>query len=573
MAAEKKEACVQHERGFSLIEVIVALGITLVVLCAALGIFKSTTESSAVVVQAYAVTNDMQAGMNLVRRDLQKAGSTPEFGILLPASGNNLWKGTCLGGNCSFIDNAFTITAADAIPLIGTNDIARQELRGTTGFDTDPDLLWGEGLRYVFDAVTPISVNNNDALTIIYLDDIARNIPARLDNATLIFEDGRLGAVRDGDFILLSYDGNSILQRVSCPNASSPNVSCQLDSASAPNSNINMSVARLGEFIDIGANPTGDVRVTLLRRVTYYLDREPSDENLAWLMRQVNSRPAQRVIPQVARFSLTYETIDITASSGATLSLSGNNATEFFYRTPPPTLSGSEGPRKKMDIRMVNIDLALDSETPMVGARYSVRGDQEARMAVRRISSVDTSAPKIAYERYTYFVQLWGEIANVYECHPSYAGPVCQALHSDVIWGQRDERTRGIGHYMALVDEYRWYMDAYGLDILPMFWHFELEEDITYAHFDADKISFYDGWARELEKSLQDIAWHYYQRELSELAGNGGGVMTIKVRDTIYDVTVEPGASGPEYMNIRVPSNWSPHRWSSETMTRIMDRP
>jgi len=65
----------RRERGFSLIELLIAMGITLIILAAAFMTFKSATDISSASTQVYEANQNLQTAINLIRRDLRKAGN------------------------------------------------------------------------------------------------------------------------------------------------------------------------------------------------------------------------------------------------------------------------------------------------------------------------------------------------------------------------------------------------------------------------------------------------------------------------------------------------------------------
>ncbi|MDR0311869.1 MAG: prepilin-type N-terminal cleavage/methylation domain-containing protein, partial [Acidobacteriota bacterium] len=81
---KSKKAAIRCERGFSLIEVLIAMGISLVILAAAIAIMKSMTDSSAATSRLSELNSDNQAAMNLIRRDLQQIGGSGVIAATIP---------------------------------------------------------------------------------------------------------------------------------------------------------------------------------------------------------------------------------------------------------------------------------------------------------------------------------------------------------------------------------------------------------------------------------------------------------------------------------------------------------
>jgi len=131
---EKKKAIVrcERERGFSLVEVLISLGIALVILAAAIGVFKSMTDSGVAATEVYERNTDIQAALNLIRRDLGRIDRSKD-----------------LKGNTSF----------KAVPGDWYTS-AGHKTEEITGFK-------------VLDYVTPGVVNGADAMIISYLKEDA----------------------------------------------------------------------------------------------------------------------------------------------------------------------------------------------------------------------------------------------------------------------------------------------------------------------------------------------------------------------------------------------------------------
>ena len=377
-AISKEKTMIHRNDGFSLIEALVAVALTLVVLAAGFGIFRSVTHSGSAASHVYEITADTQAALNLIRRDLQKTSSIPETGIPLAAAGDGekYWKGEECLGECSrelvksdYYD--YTIPDDSTILLVGTPTTDRSSIVSD----------------YVFDAVTPTKVNGRDALIIIYEDDFANNISAGTTLSASGYTNFTLSSgvnnvlrnsIRDGDFISLrtgpdnpDSDGLPVLQRVTCGSSCGANIT--LDSSSDINNDTRVT----------DGNLNGNVSVSILRRVTYYLKE---DGNNTVLMRQVNSRPAEKIVSGVRDFNLSYDIIELDASGlsfvtspDATDPAKRSKDTAFFYET-----GANSGPRRVMDIRRVNVEITLDSDPVVVLGNNKVKRTQLTGMAVRR---------------------------------------------------------------------------------------------------------------------------------------------------------------------------------------------
>jgi type II secretory pathway pseudopilin PulG len=71
--------------GFTLIELMIAMGVTMVLLYAAVSAFRNASQSNQMVVQAADMSENLRAGLNMIQLDLQQAGTgIPTGGISIP---------------------------------------------------------------------------------------------------------------------------------------------------------------------------------------------------------------------------------------------------------------------------------------------------------------------------------------------------------------------------------------------------------------------------------------------------------------------------------------------------------
>ena len=83
--------------GFTMIELMIAMAVTMVLLYAALRAFRDASQSSKQISLASDMTDNLRAGLNYIQQDLVQAGSgIPTTGIPIPNTPNGL--GTCNAG-------------------------------------------------------------------------------------------------------------------------------------------------------------------------------------------------------------------------------------------------------------------------------------------------------------------------------------------------------------------------------------------------------------------------------------------------------------------------------------------
>ena len=367
MKAKKKNkgTSVQNEYGFTLIEVLIAMAVTLIILAAAFGVFKTMSDSGSAAAKVAEIENDLQASINLMRLDLYKVGGDgiiPEEMAML----GNWQRNRCIRNN-SIINDCNAPIDGDVVLLKGTRD---------------------NGTGYVLDGVTPGLVNDHSAMSVVYIDEFARGVNTVLKTAdSLEVKAGdaknvrKFSTIRQGDLVFLRKSYKIALMHVTGKTGNT------LSFASDP-TGMNQSL-----FTVLGANPNDEVEVELMRRVTYYLDISPAEGEPAWLMRQINFRPAVQLIPGVLGFQLTYELIDKTGGSGiqeinVAPGTRGSRQTGTKYSIDVDVQNDKQyfddNPRRTTDIRRVNINIWADSMSAAIqGNDKHVLLDQTARVALR----------------------------------------------------------------------------------------------------------------------------------------------------------------------------------------------
>jgi type II secretory pathway pseudopilin PulG len=142
--------------GFTLVELMVAMGVTMVLLYAAVVAFRDASQTNQVVTQNADMADNLRNGLNMIQTDLQQAGSGIPFGgIPLPYTSNNSTTNPC-----------------------GTTaPINRPILDGTTTFpachSTLPGVEPGSSLGPLVTAPdATASTINTDEITVVYADNL-----------------------------------------------------------------------------------------------------------------------------------------------------------------------------------------------------------------------------------------------------------------------------------------------------------------------------------------------------------------------------------------------------------------
>jgi len=138
--------------GFTLVEMMIAMGVTLVLLYAAISTFRDATQSNTLVTQAADMTENFRAGLNVIELDLQQAGTgIPVGGISIPYTSNGSTSSPCsttlainrpkLNGTTTFPPCNSTLPAVEPGNMLGPAITAAD---ATTGTATNPGSITDE---------------------------------------------------------------------------------------------------------------------------------------------------------------------------------------------------------------------------------------------------------------------------------------------------------------------------------------------------------------------------------------------------------------------------------------------
>ncbi len=128
--------------GFTLVEMMIAMAVTLILLYAAVLIFRDATNSNQVVTQAADMTENFRSSLNAIELDLQQAGTgIPVGGINIPYTSNGSTTSPCsttaainrpkLGGMTTFPPCNSTLPAVEPGNMLGPAITAPDATAGT----------------------------------------------------------------------------------------------------------------------------------------------------------------------------------------------------------------------------------------------------------------------------------------------------------------------------------------------------------------------------------------------------------------------------------------------------------
>jgi len=330
------------EDGFSAVELLSAVTVTIIVMIASLGAFNDSLGLNEKATLTADLGQNLQAGANLMIRDFVRAGwGIPTGGIPIPtgAGSSPVKRPGPPGTTFTFDPSATTLAAVNAGNALGPTVIGRKT-----------------------DIVNILCADNSLLLNERPLTSIAANgTSMTVDTRTPINGDN---AIRAGDLIMFSNALGNALQQVS-------GVAGQNESFAAADSlNLNQPSASQGsikQLQDAKGNypPTTATRVLM---ITYYLDTTTDPVNPR-LVRQINNGSAQAVALVLEDMQMTFDLVD-----GVT------NPTNV--ETPLP-------PNSPNQIRKVNIVVTGRSSVPLRNTGEYMRRSLNTQVSLRSMSFID----------------------------------------------------------------------------------------------------------------------------------------------------------------------------------------
>ena len=366
--------------GFTLIELMVAIGVTSIALAAAVVMFRDSTRANTNVTQTSDMSDNMRAGLNLIVQDLIQTGTgIPTGGISIPNTANA--AGCNTGGKVNRPPAVLALTfngpnAANA----GCNVIL-------------PAIEPGPDLGPIVTSPDGTSGPNTDVITIMYADNTlsldAKPIngtacPAGTISATgsaITFDStcvtiGSAGIpVNPGDLLMIynANNSNGVLQTVTSVSGQTLNFA----TGDAFNLNGRTSTETAGTIKQLqnltGGVPNGTYPNTTFTRIwmiTYYLDTT-ADPKHPRLMRAVNFNTPQPVAETFENLQFTFNLADGT--------------------TPPPVNQGTvpTGDNENQ-IRSVNVYLGARTTTTAAMSNQYTRTNMATQVALRSMAYFNT---------------------------------------------------------------------------------------------------------------------------------------------------------------------------------------
>ncbi|HKV61157.1 MAG TPA: prepilin-type N-terminal cleavage/methylation domain-containing protein [Candidatus Acidoferrum sp.] len=370
--------------GFTLIELIIGMGITMVALAAAVMMFRDSTRANTNVTQTSDMSDNMRAGLNLIVQDLIQTGTgIPTGGISIPNTPNA--AGCNTGGKVNRPPAVLSLTFNGPNSAnVGCNVIlpAIEPGNALGPTVTSPDGTSGPKT----DVVTIMYADNTLALDAKQINGAAcpgGSITATGSAITFDATCVTIGAagipVNPGDLLMIynANNSNGVLQTVSSVSGQVLNFAA----GDAFNLNGRTSTETAGTIKQLqnltGGVPNGTYPPTNCTRIwmiTYYLDTT-TDTRHPRLMRAVNFNAPQPVAETFENLQFAYNFDDGV-----------NNPVNQFVVPAVPAPTGDN----ENQIRSVNIYLGARSTTTAALTGQYVRTNLKTQVALRSMAYFNT---------------------------------------------------------------------------------------------------------------------------------------------------------------------------------------
>jgi type II secretory pathway pseudopilin PulG len=368
----------KKKTGFTMIELLVAMAVTMVVLAGAVLAFRDSTRANSNVTQKSDMSDNMRAGLNLIVQDLIQTGTgIPTGGISIPNTVNA--AGCNIGGLVSRPPTVLNLTFQGpngTTPKCNVILPAIEPGNGLGGVIVSPD-----GTRSPATDIVTIMYADNTLLALSQKPVTGPTCPLGTINATgsSIFFDpacvtiGAAGIpVNPGDLLMIYNNNGNCLQTVSVVAGQT----LTFNPGDAFNLNGRTTTETAGTIKQLqnltGGVPNGTYPPTSVTRVwmvTYYLNAA-ADPNHPMLMRAVNFNTPQPVAETLENLQFAFNFAD------------GTNPAPVNQFTVPAGDTENQ-------IRSVNVYMGARSASRAADTKY-VRTNLATQVALRSMAYFNT---------------------------------------------------------------------------------------------------------------------------------------------------------------------------------------
>ncbi len=308
-------------RGFSLVELMIAMVIGLVVMGAATSLFKTGMDATIMVTEQAEMQQNVRAAVNLISKDISMAGAgLPPGGVQLPyGAGATASKIACnQAGTCYLSARSYPSITSGSPPTTITNHLYGLVPGPSNGMENGSWTSTIPATGAIPDSITTIYVDYSFPLS-----DYTITFPASANGSTVNIGSTPAGdpailsptGLQVGDLILLSNSLGSALGEITGFTGSPPT---KINFANSDKLNVNQTGAANGKIGSI-VLPTANTTTKAYRiyAVTYFVEVPASGSGSSpRLMRQVNGQTAQPVADNIIDLQITYDACDGTNTAG-----------------------------------------------------------------------------------------------------------------------------------------------------------------------------------------------------------------------------------------------------------------
>jgi prepilin-type N-terminal cleavage/methylation domain-containing protein len=305
-------------RGFTLVEMMVSMGIGLVLLAAALSMFKQAVNATWVTSQKAEMQQDFRAAGNLMIRDISMAGSGSLGQMGLASNSIGLPFGTgilpaypCSATSCNYINGTSvtypTVTGAPYLYSITPGYNLGITVNATEGPTDIITIAYADANL----ALNCYRLTVNSATQVLFQLPIV--LPSTCILPTGVAAPQALNAavvgLQAGDYILFGQSAAGVVSTISTTavtNGALYSAAYLVNFTLGDPGHINQPTATNGSLkqLPVGASTLSAVRLLL---ITYYLDISPSDGTTPRLMRVQSGKAPMPVAENVSYLKFSYD--------------------------------------------------------------------------------------------------------------------------------------------------------------------------------------------------------------------------------------------------------------------------
>jgi prepilin-type N-terminal cleavage/methylation domain-containing protein len=347
----------RHQQGFTIVELLVAIGITLIVMTATMMIYHRSVQISGIVTNRAEIQSELRAAADQIARDLNQAGTgIPIGGLPIPSAttgGTNPQFG-CDASQCYLTTgNKFTngvlykVTPANSIGPTTTEPTDAIVIAYLEPIAVDPNDPNASGTAPNWSGYTTDTIAD---------DGSTLTMPA---DTTPKISDPAFGLVL-GDILMVQNSSGSALGVVT----NFDDASHVITFAANDPLNLNQPIAPIGNIAALKLNPVPgsgpkypSSTVSRVMMITYFIQPVVNSQGTDYrLMRQVDARTPSPVAEHIEDLQFTYDVFD-DSSNAITVNLAD-------------AATGSPPTPKPNQIRKINMTITARSSRPNAQGNY-----------------------------------------------------------------------------------------------------------------------------------------------------------------------------------------------------------